>query len=67
MDCSGAKLFSLAPAVFLYVQQQKQMKIFYFGFEKKQTYENTNGWPMKKPLPDFVGQEMTNGGPMKRP
>ena len=36
-------------------------------FEKKHTYEKTNGGPMKRPSLDFVGYEMTNGGPVKIP
>ena len=47
LDCSGAKLFSLAPVLLLYLQkQEKNLKIL--NFEKKQTYEKTNGGPMKR-------------------
>ena len=65
LDCSGAKLFSLAPALLLYAKKQKKWKIS--DFEKKiWNYEKTNGGSLKRPLLDFVGYELTNGGPMKR-
>ena len=64
MECSGAKLFSLAPALRLYAQKLKNVKMR--TLKKKQTYEKTNGGPMKRALLDLVGYEMTNSGPMKR-
>ena len=46
LDCSDAKLCSLAPVLLLYEQKQKR-KQKTLNFEKKQTYEKTNDGPIK--------------------
>ena len=47
LDCCGAKLFSLARVMLMYVRKQKKINIL--NSEKKQNYEKTNVGLMKRP------------------